>query len=133
MITSCLENLRGGLNGLDDDEVVHMLRQIEQFSRSTHSVMLDVVAEAEARGIAARTGFGTTARMLSAMLRVSVAEARTRTEHARMVGARRNITGQTLPPRLRLLDALGPDGLEPAGDSIPATPRLGRIMASPPP
>jgi hypothetical protein len=85
---------------LDDDEVVHMLRQIEQFSRSTHSVMLDVVAEAEARGIAVRTGFGITARMLSAMLRVSAAEARIRTEHASMVGARRNITGQTLPPRL---------------------------------
>jgi uncharacterized protein DUF222 len=100
VISSCLENLRGGLSGLNDDEVVHVLRQIEVFSRSTHSVMLDVVAEAEARGIAARTGFGTTARMLSAMLRVSAAEARTRTEHAGMVGTRRTMTGQPLPPRL---------------------------------
>jgi hypothetical protein len=100
VIASCLENLRGGLNGLNDDEVVHVLRQIEEFSRSTHSVVLDVVAEAEARGIAARTGFGTTVRMLSVMLRVSAAEARTRTDHAGMVGARRTMTGQTLPPRL---------------------------------
>jgi hypothetical protein len=47
-------------------------------------------------------------------------------------------TGEFDPRRLRLLtqrmlDALDPDGLEPAGDSIPATPSLGRTMASRPP
>ncbi len=100
VISNCLENVRGGLSGLHDDEIVHALRQIEELSRATHSVMLDMVAEAEARGIAGRTGFGTTSRMLSAMLRVSAAEARTRTEHAAMVGTRRTITGETLPARL---------------------------------
>jgi hypothetical protein len=67
-------DLRGGLSGLRDDEVAHALRQIEALLRTTHSVMLDVVAGAEARGIAARTGFASTPRMLSAMLRVSAAE-----------------------------------------------------------
>ncbi|MGH3871368.1 MAG: DUF222 domain-containing protein [Pseudonocardiaceae bacterium] len=100
VISSCLENVRGGLRGLHDDEIVHALRQIEELSRTAHSVMLDVVAETEARGIAGRTGFGTTSRMLSAMLRVSAAEALTRTEHAAMVGSRRAMTGETLPPRL---------------------------------
>lgn len=88
------------LSGLHDDEIGRALRQIEELSRTTHSVMLDVVAEAETRGIAGRTGFGTTSRMLSAMLRVSAAQARTRTEHAAMVGARRAITGEALPARL---------------------------------
>jgi hypothetical protein len=100
VISSCLENVRGGLSGLHDDEIVHTLRQIEGLSRTAHSVLLDVVAEAEARGIAGRTGFGTTSRMLSAMLRVSAAEARIRTEHAAMVGSRRAITGEALPARL---------------------------------
>jgi hypothetical protein len=100
VISSCLENLRGGLSGLHDDEIVHALRQIEELSRTTHSIMLDVVAEADARGIAGRTGFGTTPRMLSAMLRISAAEARTRTEHAAMVGPRRAMTGEILPARL---------------------------------
>lgn len=101
VIAGCLENVRGGLSGLHDDDIVHALRHIEELSRITHSVMLDVVAEAEARGIAGRTGFGTTARMLSAMLRVSAAEARTRTGHAAMVGSRRAITGEVLAPRRR--------------------------------
>jgi hypothetical protein len=100
MISSSLEDLRTGLSGLDDDELVHALRQIEELSRKAHSVLLDVVAEADMRGIAARNGFGTTSRMLSAMLRVSAAEARTRTEHAALVGPRRAMTGQHLAPRL---------------------------------
>ncbi|MGH3898346.1 MAG: DUF222 domain-containing protein [Pseudonocardiaceae bacterium] len=100
VISSCLEDLRGGLSGLPDDEVVRALRQIEELSRTTYSVMLDVVAEAEARGIAGRTGFGTTPRMLSAMLRLSAAEARARTDHAALVGTRRALTGENLPPRL---------------------------------
>lgn len=100
VISGCAENLRSGLSGLHDDDIVHALRRIEELSRSTHSVMLDLVAEAEVRGIAGRTGFGTTGRMLSAMLRVSGAEARTRTEHAAMVGHHRALTGEALPARL---------------------------------
>ncbi|MGH3696011.1 MAG: DUF222 domain-containing protein [Pseudonocardiaceae bacterium] len=100
VIFGCLEDLRGGLSGLQDDEIVRALRRIEELSRRTHSVLLDVVAEAEARGIAGRTGFGTTPRMLSAMLRISAAEARTRVEHAALVGSRRAMTGQVLEPTL---------------------------------
>ncbi len=62
--------------------------------------MLEVVAEVETRGIAGREGFGTTPRMLSAMLRCSATEARTRTEQAALVGPRRAMTGQVLPPRV---------------------------------
>ncbi len=100
VISSCLEDLRGGVSGLDDKGIVRALRQIEELSRTTQSVMLDLVAEAESRGIAAREGFGTTPRLLSATLRWSAAEARTRTDHAAMVGPRRAMTGQHLAPRL---------------------------------
>ena len=46
VISGCLENVRGRLSGLHDDEIVHALRQIEKLSRATHSVMLDMVAPA---------------------------------------------------------------------------------------
>ncbi|MGH3717811.1 MAG: DUF222 domain-containing protein [Pseudonocardiaceae bacterium] len=73
---------------------------MEVLSRQTHAVMLELVAEADARAIATREGFGSTQRLLAGMLRLSAAEARMRVEHAAMVGTRRTITGDTLPPRL---------------------------------
>ncbi|HEU0087781.1 MAG TPA: DUF222 domain-containing protein [Pseudonocardiaceae bacterium] len=99
-MSSCLDSLRATLSGLDDKGVAQALREIEVLSRKTQSVMLDLVAEADARGIAAREGFGNTARLLAVMLRLSAAEARTRVEHAGLVGARRTLTGETLPPQL---------------------------------
>ena len=99
-MSSCLDTVRESLCGLDDNGIVQTLREIEELSRRTQSVMLDVVAEADARGIAARAGFGSTARLLAGMLRLSTAEARIRCEHAAMVGARRALTGEALPPRL---------------------------------
>ncbi|MGH3931362.1 MAG: DUF222 domain-containing protein [Pseudonocardiaceae bacterium] len=99
-LSSCLDSVRGSLRGLDDQGIVQALREIEEVSRTTQSVMLEMVAEAETRGIAAREGFGSTARLLAGMLRLSAAEARTRCEHAAAVGTRRTITGESLPPRL---------------------------------
>lgn len=49
---------RGSLSGLDDNGIVQTLREIEEISRRTHSVMLEVIAEADTRGVAAREGFG---------------------------------------------------------------------------
>jgi hypothetical protein len=68
--------------------------------------MLDVVADLDARGLAARNGFSTTQRLLAGMLQLSVAEARMRVEHAAMVGARRTITGEMLAPRLPVTAAV---------------------------
>ncbi|MBA2472677.1 MAG: DUF222 domain-containing protein [Pseudonocardiales bacterium] len=99
-MSSCLDGLRGTLGGLDDNGITQTLRDIEKLTRETQSVMLGVVAEIEARGIAVREGFSTTQRLLAGMLQLSAAEARMRVEHAVMVGARRTITGQTLAPRL---------------------------------
>jgi uncharacterized protein DUF222 len=92
-MSSCLDSVRASLLGLDDNVMVQTLRDIETVSRQVQSVLLDVVAEVDSRGIAAREGFGTTRWLLSATLRVSAAEARTRVEQAAMVGPRRAMTG----------------------------------------
>jgi len=100
VMSGCLDSLRKMLSSLDDKQIVPALRDIETHLRQTHSLMLELVAEAESRRIAAQVGFGNTARLLAGTLQLSAAEARQRVEHASMVGTRRTLTGQTLPPRL---------------------------------
>ncbi len=95
-----LDGLRATLRGLDDKALIQALRDVEVISRKTQSVMLDLVAEIDSRGIAGREGFGPTQRLLAGMLHLSMAEARMRVEHAALVGTRHTITGETLPPRL---------------------------------
>ncbi len=95
-----LDSVRATLHGLDDKGLAQAVREIEVLSRRTHAVMLDLLAELDARGIAAQQGFGSTAQLVAGMLQLSATEARTRVEHAAMVGTRRTITGETLPPKL---------------------------------
>src|SRR5919202_3296999 len=95
--------LRAMLPSLDDDGIVQALRDIETHLRQVQSVMLAVVAQVESRRLAAREGFGITARLLAGMLHLSAAEARQRVEHAALVGTRRTLTGETLPRRRRPL------------------------------
>jgi hypothetical protein len=102
-MSSCLDDLRDGLSGLDDHGIVDTLRQVEEISCRTQSAMLDVIAEADARGIAARQGFGTTPQLLAATLRLSAADARTRTEQAAMVGPRRTMAGEIGAGQLRVI------------------------------
>lgn len=47
------EGVRGSLHGLDDKELVQLLREVEQHERETQSVTLDLVAEIDSRGVAA--------------------------------------------------------------------------------
>ena len=99
VMAGCLDSVREMLHGLDDNGIVQALRDIETHLRQTQSVMLNLVAEAESRGIAARSGFGGTARLLAGMLQLSAAEARQRVEHAALVGTRRTLTRDALPPK----------------------------------
>ena len=99
VMSSGLAGLREMLPSLNDDGIVQALRNIETHLRQTQSVMLEVVAQVESRRLAAREGFGTTARLLAGMLHLSAAEARQRVEHAALVGTRRRLTGETLPPK----------------------------------
>ena len=131
-MSSCLDSLRATLCGLDDKGIAQMLREIEVVSRKTQSVLLDAVTEADARGIAAREGFGTTQRLLAAMLRLSAAEARTRVEHAAAVGTRHTITGETLAPRLPATAAALAAGEIGAGQLRVITETMGATPASVP-
>lgn len=99
-LSECFDSLRASLPVLGDSDVVQALRDVETLCRQAYSVMLDAVAETEARGIAAREGFGSTQRLLAGVLRLSAGEARARAGHAAAVGGRRGLTGQTLAPRL---------------------------------
>ncbi|MGH3694420.1 MAG: DUF222 domain-containing protein [Pseudonocardiaceae bacterium] len=132
VISSCLEDLRGGVSGLDDKDVLRALRQIEELTRTAQSVMLGLVAEVETRGIAGREGFGSTPRMLSAMLRLSATEARTRVEQAAMVGPRRAMTGQPLEPRLPATAAALAAGQIGAGQLKVITDTMAALPASVP-
>lgn len=99
-MSDCLDNVRGSLAGLDDGGITRVLRDVEALSRKTQSLMLELVAEADSRGIAAHGGFGNTARLPAGMFQLSAAEARMRVEHAAMIGTRHALTGQSLPPKL---------------------------------
>lgn len=132
VVSRCLDDLRGGLGRLDDREIVDTLRQAEEISRRAQSAMLDVVAEVDARAIAAREGFGTTPRLLVATLRCSAAEARTRTEQAAMVGPRRAMTGETLAPRLPVTAAALAAGEIGAGQLRVITETMAALPASVP-
>lgn len=99
-LSESFDSLRTSLPALGDNDVVQTLRDAETLCRQAYSVLLDAVAETEARGIAAREGFGSTRRLLAGVLRLPAGEARARVEHAAAVGDRRGLTGQILAPRL---------------------------------
>ncbi len=132
-MSSCLDNVRETLGGLDDKGIAQTLRDIEKLSRQTQSVMLEVIAEIDARGIAVREGFSTTQRLLAGMLQLSAAEARMRVEHAAMVGPRRTITGQTLAPRLPATAAALAAGEIGSGQLRVITETIAALPASVPP
>ena len=131
-VSDCLEDVRAALSGLDDHGIAQALRDVEMLSRQAQSVMLEVVAETDARGIAAREGFGNTARLLAGMLRLSAAEARTRVEHAGLVGTRRAMTGQVLEPRAPATAAGLAAGQIGAGQLRVIAETLGALPASVP-
>ncbi|MBV9160801.1 MAG: DUF222 domain-containing protein [Pseudonocardiales bacterium] len=124
-MSDCLDRVRGTLGGLDDQGITQTLRDIETLSRRTQALMLQLVAEADSRGIAVREGFGTTARLLAGMFQLSAGEVRTRVEHAALVGTRRTITGETLSARLPATAAAGSRARQPA-------PRPDRATRHPP-
>jgi hypothetical protein len=61
VLSSGLADVREMLPGLDDEGILRALRDIETHLRQTQSVMLELVAEADSRRIAARAGFDHTA------------------------------------------------------------------------
>ncbi|MGH3772877.1 MAG: DUF222 domain-containing protein, partial [Pseudonocardiaceae bacterium] len=99
-MATCLTQWRDQIGECDDAGLQEQVRGIESISRMLHSVMLDAVAELDARNVATTTGFGTTKRLLAGMLHLSATEARTRVAHATQLTARRALNGEVLPPVL---------------------------------
>jgi hypothetical protein len=132
-VSSCLDGVRETLGGLDDKGIVQTLRDIESLSRRTHAVMLELVAETDSRGIAVERGFRDTQQLVAGMLQLSAAEARTRVQHATMVGTRRTITGQVLAPRLPATAAALAAGQIGLGQLRVITETIAALPASVPP
>ena len=99
-MAACLDQWRAGIVGCDDAGLRDQVRDLEAASRMLHAVMLEAVAELEARNLAATTGFGTTKRLLAGMLHLSATEAGMRVTHATQLAARRTLSGEVLPPVL---------------------------------
>src|SRR5919199_1568406 len=127
--------LREMLPSLDDDGIVQALRDIERHLRQAQSVMLEVVAQVESRRLAAREGFGSTARLLAGMLQLSAGEARQRVEHAALVGTRRTLTGEMLPPTAPVTAAalaageIGTGQLRVIAEALATVPETARAQA----
>lgn len=66
----------------------------------THATMLELVAGLDAAGIAGEQGFGTTWRLLSAILDLSAGQARARVRVAEQLATRRALTSEPLPAHL---------------------------------
>lgn len=94
-----LRQLRETIPVLADRQLQDRVRAVESLSRQVHAVGLELVAELQARNVAAGAGFGSTRRLLAGMLGLSRAEARTRVAHAEQVAPRRTLGGAPLPPR----------------------------------
>jgi hypothetical protein len=97
---SCLAQWRRSIVDCDDAGLPDQIRDIESVSRMMYSVMLDTVAELDARNIATTAGFRNTKQLLAGMLNLSLTEAGTRVVNATQLASRRTLTGEVLAPVL---------------------------------
>ena len=110
-LASARQQLRDiDLAALGRDELLEMLTELEIDARQQAAVGHAVVAELDARGIAAELGCSSTAVMLSERLRIGRREATARVRLAVELGPRRALTGESLPPRFPRVAAAVADG-----------------------
>ena len=103
-----VELLRRGLDMLSatetavlrGPELTTLLADIEVQRRRLAAVDQLLVAEADRQGLGGEYGRGTTANLLTTLLRITPFEARGRVERARDLGPRRGLTGEPLEPIL---------------------------------
>ena len=84
---------------LSGDELLELLTVLETDVRQRAAVGFALVAELEARGVAAELGCASTAVLLSERLRIGRREAAGRVRMAAELGPRRAMSGESLPPR----------------------------------
>ncbi|MEU6560627.1 HNH endonuclease signature motif containing protein [Nocardia nova] len=88
------------LTPLSDDEVMAVMREVEESARRLVSVQSRLLIEAENRSIPSRTGAKTAKRFLMQTFRLSAAEAGGRVRLARLVGQFHDSGGELLDPEL---------------------------------
>ena len=88
------------LTGTDNDDLLAFARALEVEQRRLPAVGHRLVAEIGNRGIPADAGCRNTAAFLRQLLRITPAEASARVTHADLLGPRRSLLGDTLPPVL---------------------------------
>jgi hypothetical protein len=116
---ACVDALRESVSSLCGQELLDAVCGIEVLTRKTHATMLELVAGLDAAKIAPEQGFGTTWRLLSAMLDLSAGQARARVRDAEQLATRRTLTGDVLPPRLPATAAALASGA--IGRSVPGS------------
>ena len=99
-MVACLAQWRHSIVECDDAGLPDRVRDIESVSRRVYSVMLDAVAELDARNIATTAGFRDTQQLLTSMVNLSPTEAGIRVAHAAQLASRRTLTGEVLAPLL---------------------------------
>ena len=85
---------------LSSTELTALLSDLEVQRRRLEAVDQLVVAEIDRLGIAGEYGRGSTANLLTSLLRISHREAQARVARARDLGPRRGLTGESLQPIL---------------------------------
>jgi len=95
---------------LGRDELLELLTALEVDARRRAAVGYAVVAELEARGVAAEVGCSSTAVLLSERLRIGRREAAGRVRLAAELGPRRALSGQPSPAKFPLVAAAVADG-----------------------
>src|SRR6478735_6323893 len=90
---------------LSGDELLELLTALEVDARRRAAVGYAVVAELEARGVAAELGCSSTAVLLSERLRIGRREAAGRVRLAAELGPQRALSGERLPARFPLVAA----------------------------
>jgi hypothetical protein len=93
------------LTGCSDDDLLGLMRGVEERTRRLATVDHALVGEAEARGVAGERGCRSTAALLMHLLRVSAAEASARVRAARQLAPRRAFTGEVFSPEFAQLAA----------------------------
>ncbi|MGH3792151.1 MAG: DUF222 domain-containing protein [Pseudonocardiaceae bacterium] len=97
---ACVDALRELVPALRGQELLEAVCGIEVLTRKTHAAMLELAAGLDAAKVAGEQGFGTTSRLLSAMLDFSNGQARALMRDAEQLATRRSLTGEVLPAQL---------------------------------
>jgi hypothetical protein len=115
-LSAAVDEVAGvSLSSLAEDELLSLLREVEQARRRLEALEYRVVAEVDERNLPGRFVMRSTGALLAGVLNLSPREAGERVRHARYLGPRITVTGDRLAPLLPATAAARAAGLISAG------------------